>query len=238
MPARNGAWNRSRSAAVAVFQRERAQIGREYARVIDAELSDAGPAFVPENRAVELALHHLAFADGRRDLHRWCSGRAGKFPCARSLYPRRGASCRAGQRITLRRRQPIHPRSARDQQVPIVWTNCALGGKRPWFICTSRREGRYCGRRVAKLYLRDNSFFACRHCCRLVYASQQESPRFRSISIARRIRIKLGGSASLADPFPQKPPRMHWRTYQRLRARALAAETQAGLWLIARLKQW
>src|SRR5208337_3421633 len=80
-----------------------------------------------------------------------------------------------------------------DQHIPIVWTNCALGGKRPWFLCPSHRRGGYCGRRVAKVYLRGGSIFACRHCYRLLYASQQESSRYRGISRARKIRMRLGG---------------------------------------------
>ena len=36
--------------------------------------------------------------------------------------------------------------------------------------------------------------------------------------------MKLGGSPSLLDPFPRKPRRMHWRTYHRAWARAVAAE--------------
>ncbi len=40
-----------------------------------------------------------------------------------------------------------------EQRVPIVWTGCSLGGQRPWFLCTAYAAGRYCGRRVAKLYL-------------------------------------------------------------------------------------
>jgi hypothetical protein len=121
-----------------------------------------------------------------------------------------------------------------DQHIPIVWTNCALGGKRPWFLCTSHRRGRYCGRRVAKLYLRGGSIFACRHCYRLVFASQQESSRHRSISRARKIRMRLGGSANLVDRFPEKPPRMHWRIYRRLRERAVAAEASCNAWIMQR----
>ena len=59
------------------------------------------------------ALHHLALADGRRDLCRRSSGRARQFPAAGSVDPGRGASCGAGQRVTLRGRQPVHPRGAR-----------------------------------------------------------------------------------------------------------------------------
>ena len=36
-----------------------------------------------------------------------------------------------------------------EQRVPITWTNCHLGGRRPWFVCSVRANGRYCGRRVA-----------------------------------------------------------------------------------------
>jgi hypothetical protein len=32
-----------------------------------------------------------------------------------------------------------------EQRVPVTWTECHLGGRRPWFRCTA------CGRRVAKL---------------------------------------------------------------------------------------
>jgi len=81
----------------------------------------------------------------------------------------------------------------------------------------------FCGRRVAILYA-GGDLFACRHCYRLAYASQSEIPRNRNLSQAQKIRMRLGGSPSVFDPFPEKPPRMHWRTYERLRARAMAAE--------------
>jgi len=76
-------------------------------------------------------------------------------------------------------------------------------------------EGRYCGRRVAVLYgLRE--YFACRHCYRLAYASQQEPMRERGFIKARKILIRLGAEPDLLDGFPEKPLRMHWRTYERL----------------------
>ena len=109
------------------------------------------------------------------------------------------------------------------QRVPIGWTSCHLGGRRAWFICAVYADGRYCGRRVAKLYSA-GELFACRKCYRLAYASQQESPHNRGIGQAQKMRERLGGSANLLEPFPEKPRGMHWRTYRRLRARAEAAE--------------
>jgi hypothetical protein len=106
-----------------------------------------------------------------------------------------------------------------EQRVPITWTACHLGGQRPWFVCSVYRDGQHCGRRVALLYCA-GELFACRRCYGLAYASQQESARFRGIGRSRKIRMRLGGSANLCDPFPAKPKRMHWRTYLRLRTSA------------------
>ena len=105
------------------------------------------------------------------------------------------------------------------QRVPITWTPCSLGGRRPWFRCDGYYRGQYCGRRVALLYSGGGPF-ACRHCQRLVYASQNETPSLRNIRRARKIRMRLGAGVSFAEPFPEKPPRMHWRTYLRMRAAA------------------
>jgi len=115
-----------------------------------------------------------------------------------------------------------------EQRVSISWTKCHLGGWRPWFRCS-------CGRRAAKLYDAAADFFACRHCCGLAYACQQLATRDRLISRARKIRMQLGGGPSLFDPFPDKPRGMHWRTYERLRARAQASEARSFSFLIGSL---
>jgi hypothetical protein len=114
-----------------------------------------------------------------------------------------------------------------EQRVPIMWTACHLGSRRPWFGCTVYLNGRYCGRRVAVLY-GAGDLFACRHCYGLGYASQQESPRSRLISRSRKIRMRLGGSPDLLQPFPKRPRGMHQRTYMRLRARDPLLQASVG----------
>jgi hypothetical protein len=101
-----------------------------------------------------------------------------------------------------------------QQRVPLAWTPCHLGGERPWFVCSGDCHSRTRGQRVAVLFDR-YGFFACRNCCDLVYSSQHETPKFRRIRRARKIRLGLGGGESLADPFPEKPKGMHWSTYGR-----------------------
>jgi hypothetical protein len=39
--------------------------------------------------------------------------------------------------------------------------------------------------------------------------------------------MRLGGSNDPLEPFPQKPRGMHWRTYERLREQAHAAQAEA-----------
>jgi hypothetical protein len=47
-----------------------------------------------------------------------------------------------------------------------------------------------------------------------------DNATLRAISRVRKIRMRLGAGFSFAEPFPEKPPRMHWRTYLRMRAAA------------------
>jgi hypothetical protein len=97
------------------------------------------------------------------------------------------------------------------EQVALAWTACNLGGERPWFLC----PGVDCGRRVAILY-GPGRLFLCRHCHDLTYQSQRENGMYRALHRAQDIRRRLGGSANMTEPFPEKPRGMHWRTYERL----------------------
>jgi hypothetical protein len=116
------------------------------------------------------------------------------------------------------------------QSVPVVWTACRFGGERPWFVCPGSSRGVCCGRRVTKLY-GAGRLFACRHCYRLTYTSQQESLCQRGAWKSHKIRMRLGGQPSVFDDFPDRPKGMHRATYLRLWERAKTAES--GIPLLA-----
>jgi hypothetical protein len=73
-----------------------------------------------------------------------------------------------------------------EQRVPLTWTPCHFGGRRPWFVCSVYSNGRYCGRRAAVLY-GAGELYACRHCYGLAYESQQQSSMCRGLSMAQKI---------------------------------------------------
>lgn len=127
-------------------------------------------------------------------------------------------------------------RDVRDP-VALEWTACRYGGWRPWFLCPGYGHGIGCGRRVALLYL-GGGYFRCRHCLRLVYESQRESSGDRGLVKAQRIRQRLGGSGNMMEPFPPKPPRMHWRTYDRLREEADVAEMLYHSEFVVKMRGW
>ena len=109
------------------------------------------------------------------------------------------------------------------ETVALTWTSCLYGGQRPWFRCPGVSDGASCDRRVAKLYLR-GPYFLCRHCQGLTYSSKRVTVDDRPITRAQKIRMRLGGSANLLEPFPSRPKGMHWRTYWRLWHKAQKAE--------------
>jgi hypothetical protein len=118
-----------------------------------------------------------------------------------------------------------------EQRVPLTWTDCHLGGCRPWFRCSVRANGRYCGRRVAVLY-GSGELFGCRSCYDLAYESQQENPISRNIRRSHKIRARLGGSPDPLGPVPEKPHGMWQRIYDR--HCATLARIERSLNLLAR----
>ena len=88
-------------------------------------------------------------------------------------------------------------------KIALEWTDCHLGGKRPWFLCPA------CGRRCGVMYP-----YACRTCNGLGYKSWVEGKADRALRKAIRHREKFGQTAGgIAVPFPDKPKGMHWATY-------------------------
>ena len=107
-------------------------------------------------------------------------------------------------RLIYRQSRNDGPWTSHDYSVSIERTQCHYGGERPWFRCPG------CRRRVAILYSGD--IFACRNCNSLNYDSQHEQPYQRALTRVQSIRVRLGGHPAIG-PFPDKPRRMHWRTY-------------------------
>jgi len=78
-----------------------------------------------------------------------------------------------------------------EQCVPITWTECHLGGWRPWFRCTPAADGSQSSMTAPATSLHAG-IAAAEH-----YGSRQLTPRDRVISRARKFRMQLGGHPSL-----------------------------------------
>src|SRR6478736_2886548 len=159
---------------------------------------------------------------------------SGWFSCAWTRDGERLASINVqAQRdaVTLKYRSRSYGEHWSDveQRVAIKWTPCRFGGERPWFVCPVAANGVYCRRSVTKLY-RAGRLFACRHCYRLAYASQQESAHRRGLGKSQKIRMRLGGSPNMLEEFPDKPKGMHWRTYERWLSRPRCGRRAVDRW--------
>jgi hypothetical protein len=105
------------------------------------------------------------------------------------------------------------------QQIRVSWTRCHFGGARPWLHCT-------CGLRVARLFKGLGGYY-CRQCFdNPRYACQAKSTQGRLHFEACKLRLLLGGIASLMTAFPERPRGMHRKTYARLRQRAEQLEAR------------
>jgi hypothetical protein len=101
------------------------------------------------------------------------------------------------------------------ESIPLTYTAQPFGGQRTWFHCSG------CCQRAAILY---GFPFRCRQCWRLAYPSQRQDRWTRVVRWPQKCRERLGGSANMLDPFPERPKGLHRSTYWRLMARATAAE--------------
>ena len=127
--------------------------------------------------------------------------------------------------LTYRHRYSCEDWKSKSYPVYFDWTDCHLGGQRPWFLCPARG----CSRRVAVLYL--ETIFACRNCYQLAYDSQRETWDERAARKADRIRKKLDWEPGILNSNGWKPKGMHWKTFERLNAKhsALADISLAGI---------
>lgn len=114
------------------------------------------------------------------------------------------------------------------QTIPLVRSDCAFGGQRPWFLCPSVPGAGDCSTRTAILYLGQTPWFACRKCHNLGYVSQSEPIGRRGIQRAREIRLKLGGGPNLLQPFPDRPKGMHRKNFLRMREAYEKAAIRCG----------
>jgi hypothetical protein len=137
-------------------------------------------------------------------------------------------------KVTLNYRQRQHGGEWEDvsYKVGLAFTPCHLGGQRVWWECPV--EG--CHKRVAVLY-GGADVFACRHCYRLAYRSQVETPHNRAFRRADNLRDRLGWGAGIANPTGDKPKGMHWRTYWRLLARYQNQSNQVMAGSMAAIKR-
>lgn len=90
----------------------------------------------------------------------------------------------------------------------VPWTACHLGGFRKWFLCPISS----CRRRNAKVYLH-RAHIVCRHCHSLAYFSQNLSIRDHALDQTGKLRLALGGHATIAYDLPSRPPRMRLTRY-------------------------
>jgi hypothetical protein len=113
------------------------------------------------------------------------------------------------------------------QTIPLEWTPCRLGGRRPWFLCPEVVEDQPCRRRCAVLYFAEWGF-RCLSCADLRYASQREGDLERARNRLAAIRQRLGG------PPLAKPAGRHWSTQLALIPWLLEAEWRYDEVLAAR----
>lgn len=106
------------------------------------------------------------------------------------------------------------------QPVGLVYQPRHFGGAMRWALCP------ICDRRCGVLYLHQGRF-GCRHCHKVVAATQRENRRSRLFRRAAAIRRRLGWPVGLFDEEQGKPLGMRWSTYDALTAELDVVTAQA-----------
>ncbi len=119
-----------------------------------------------------------------------------------------------GERLTLEYRtrgRGDAEWTRRTLRIWLEWTPCHYGGERVWFRCP------HCQRRRAVLYSAGGGVFGCTGCHDLAYSSTRQDAIDRGTNRLRALQRKLQAPPGCVPwHVPDKPPRMHWRTYRRL----------------------
>ena len=82
-----------------------------------------------------------------------------------------------------------------------------FGGHQTYILCP------HCKKRASVLYLVIPKELGCRTCLKLAYESQYYKHPVPLLVRANKLREKLGGTAGLINPLPERPKGMHWNTY-------------------------
>jgi hypothetical protein len=114
----------------------------------------------------------------------------------------------------------IMGRNGYVQHFRIVWIPTHFGKHRAILVCG------HCGYGTVRLFCHYGNY-ACRHCHRALYASQQNDQFGRKRLAAAKLRLELGSIPDSNEPMPPKPKWTRRRTYQRIRHEIQALEAKA-----------
>jgi hypothetical protein len=141
----------------------------------------------------------------------WCwYNQQGEQKASIAIYPEPGG-------LRLKYNSTIYGQQKNmDYLVPIVHIRVCYGN-RPYFLCP------ICYSQRLKLYLDSKShYFSCRSCAGLTYTSTRENSADRAMSKSRKIRRRIGASLATMDSISlwDKPKRMRWKTFFKLKSQA------------------
>lgn len=91
-----------------------------------------------------------------------------------------------------------------EEPITLTESSCHYGGTRPWFLCPGVRNGRWCGKRVGKLYL-GQRYFVCRHCLRLAYSVSRKNPWTDTTAAQIRYAWRWAGNRGRLHRRPESP---------------------------------
>ncbi|HRN78581.1 MAG TPA: hypothetical protein PLU71_05030 [Candidatus Dependentiae bacterium] len=115
--------------------------------------------------------------------------------------------------------------------IPIERMSCNFGGYYYFFRCPK------CNKRMRKLYCLKGQY-QCRKCGDLCYYSQLLRPTERFSRGERKVKEYIKARGGNLEWFDKKPPRMHHKTFQKLKDRAEYYEAKSGMELFKELREW